>query len=91
MGICINCKHHSVSNEATEKSMYLYHQSHFCTNENYVETDYITGVKKNADCYKKNKFGECPYYENINGEETTEDTPATEETDLETTETLGEF
>ena len=57
MGICVNCKFFSKL------------QDTLCENENNAELDYVTGRMTLANCYDKNKFGECRFFEDIINEE----------------------
>lgn len=57
MGICVNCKFYSQLKDTV------------CENENNAELDYVTGRLKLSDCYDKNRFGECSFFEDIKNDE----------------------
>ena len=59
MGFCINCIYHK---EIAQQSLHS-KERHVCLNKAYEEYDYITGKAFNPNCYLKNNFEECLYFD----------------------------
>lgn len=64
MGLCINCVYHTqTSRNQILPNGCLRPSGHYCSNENNYRTDFVTGEIYYADCYEKNNFEECLFYE----------------------------
>ena len=99
MGFCVNCKYHTTegttlrnpkrkdfgryTEEYEEKSGFIFAEKHFCTKPEFCNVDYVTGKTVYADCYKKNSFEACVFFDDgtVTDDVVQDDTSVTEPED----------
>lgn len=77
MGLCVDCKYHQTKNDCSDSILnrraVFAPRGHYCTNIKNSSQDFVTGETFNANCYQKNAFGECLYFEEANKTDTPEE------------------
>ena len=110
MGNCIYCIYHTTRNNPvtfsniggvkTPKINVIGKEPHFCKYPTFKKTDFVTGAEIYADCYSKNFYGECLFFddgsvpaeiiETAETAETVEQTETDEDIENETTPNTSE-
>lgn len=72
MGLCVKCKYHEINpslyrRDGCGKGKFI-PSGHYCTHQDNLTTDYVTGIVEPANCYQLNGFEECLLWEEIEEE-----------------------
>ena len=101
MGQCIDCVYHKLEvgtpqpfDEKWKKEFrknfseipYNPNEHHLCECPQYIKTDYVSGKRLLTECYDKNLYGECLFFEQVEDDTEEDNSEITENSDEENSE-----